>query len=330
MRMDELAAPGDRGRARAAACAFHPESWTRVYLDWMENIRPWCISRQLWWGHQIPVWYRGDGDLRRRRAAPDGRGLGARPRRARHLVLERAVAVRDARLARARRPSCARSIPTDVLVTGAGHHLPVGGADDHDGARVHRADPVLRRLHPLDHPGAGRPADVEVARHRDRPARPDQRRAAPAGVRGAAGEFPAYGADAVRWGLLAMSSGQDVRFSEDKVAQGQQLTNKLWNASRLILLRVERRRARRGRARRAVEDRWILSRLERAQGARSASGSSATTSRTPRSRSTTSSTASCATGTSSWSSRGCTGRRARARRDAAARARPRRSRSRTR
>ena len=37
---------------------FHPERpWTSVYLDWLENIRPWCISRQLWWGHQIPVWY---------------------------------------------------------------------------------------------------------------------------------------------------------------------------------------------------------------------------------------------------------------------------------
>ena len=54
----------------------------------------------------------------------------------------------------------------------------------------------------------------------------------------AGGEFPAYGADAVRWGLLAMSSGQDVKFAEDKVQQGQQLTNKLWNASRLILLGV--------------------------------------------------------------------------------------------
>ena len=47
------------------------------------------------------------------------------------------------------------------------------------------------------------------------------------------GEFPAYGADAVRFGLLAMSSSQDVRFNEDKVAQGRQLANKLWNASRL-------------------------------------------------------------------------------------------------
>ena len=71
------------------------------------------------------------------------------------------------------------------------------------------------------------------------------------------GDFPAYGADAVRFGLLAMSSTQDVRFNEDKVAQGRQLANKLWNASRLVLLRVpdgraagERaaRRDRRGRA----------------------------------------------------------------------------------
>ena len=52
-------------------------------------------------------------------------------------------------------------------------------------------------------------------------------------------KYPAYGADAVRFGLLAMSSTQDVRFSEEKVAQGRALANKLFNASRLILLRVE-------------------------------------------------------------------------------------------
>src|SRR5262249_51037625 len=83
---------------------------------------------------------------------------------------------------------------------------------------------------------------------------------------GSPGEFPAYGADAVRWGLLAMSSGQDVRFSEEKIAQGQQLRIKLWNASRLILGRIDP--AVRAAVRPVtVEDRWILSRLERASGA---------------------------------------------------------------
>jgi len=76
------------------------------------------------------------------------------------------------------------------------------------------------------------------------------------------GDFPAYGADAVRFGLLASSSTQDVRFNEERVAQGRQLANKLWNASRLILLRVSEVEPEPGAAT-ELEDRWIVSRLER-------------------------------------------------------------------
>jgi valyl-tRNA synthetase len=42
---------------------FHPENWANIYFNWLKNIRPWCISRQLWWGHQIPVWYDADGNV---------------------------------------------------------------------------------------------------------------------------------------------------------------------------------------------------------------------------------------------------------------------------
>ena len=75
-------------------------------------------------------------------------------------------------------------------------------------------------------------------------------------------EIDAHGADALRFGLLAMSSTQDVRFSDAKVEQGRDLTNKLWNASRLILLNVPEGVEPAARPLH-VEDRWILSRLER-------------------------------------------------------------------
>ena len=119
---------------------FVPKNWEKTYFDWMENIQPWCISRQLWWGHQIPAWYGPDGKVfvaetedeavaralayyaRDRR---DQRRSGARhgdasrqaravpdPRRgrARHLVLLGAVAVLDARLAGRDAGACSASI----------------------------------------------------------------------------------------------------------------------------------------------------------------------------------------------------------------------------
>ena len=181
MRMDELARPAievvESGRVQ-----IHPEGQRRRYLEWMENIRPWCISRQLWWGHQIPVWYRGD-ETYAGMEPPARRRLGARPRRARHVVLERHLAVRHARLAGP--DGGAEGLLSDRRpLDGARHPLPLGRPHGHVRARVRRRHPVRRRLRAPGHPGARRAPDVEVARHRDRPAVPDRRRPAPAGVRG--------------------------------------------------------------------------------------------------------------------------------------------------
>src|SRR6201999_3540046 len=60
-RMDELAAPAIKA-VEDDEVRIQPEQWKRVYLNWMGEIRPWCVSRQLWWGHQIPVWYCGECD----------------------------------------------------------------------------------------------------------------------------------------------------------------------------------------------------------------------------------------------------------------------------
>ncbi|TIL66929.1 MAG: valine--tRNA ligase, partial [Mesorhizobium sp.] len=58
----ELAKPAIAS-VREGRTRFVPKNWEKTYFDWMENIQPWCISRQLWWGHQIPAWYGPDGRI---------------------------------------------------------------------------------------------------------------------------------------------------------------------------------------------------------------------------------------------------------------------------
>jgi valyl-tRNA synthetase len=261
MRMDELAAPAIEV-VRSRKVKIHPESEERRYLAWLENIRPWCISRQLWWGHQIPVWYRGN-DTYVGTSPPDGEGWERDPD-----VLDTWFSSalwpfatlgwpEDTPELRAFYPTSVLSTARDIIFLWVARMVMMGleftGEVPFSDVYVHSIiqAPDGRRMSKSLGTGID-PIDLINGGPR------------PPAVFPEGGNFPAYGADAVRWGLLAMSSGQDVKFAEDKIAQGQQLTNKLWNASRLILLRIDPD-VRAAVSPRTVEDRWILSRLERAK-----------------------------------------------------------------
>src|SRR3954471_9744312 len=246
MRMDELVRPAVEA-VTDGRIAIHPENWTRVYLAWMENIRPWCISRQLWWGHRIPVWYRGD-EVHVGIDPPQGEGWEQDPD-----VLDTWFSSALWPFATlgwpADTPQLRAFYPTDVLSTAR------------DILFLWVARMVMMGLR-----FAGDVPFTDVYVHSVIQA-PDGRRMSKSLGTGIdpLELIDRYGADATRFGLLAMSSSQDVRFSEEKIAQGGQLATKLWNASRFVLLGVEPGVEAAVRPQ-TVEDRWILSRLQRAKG----------------------------------------------------------------
>ena len=263
MDMERLVKPAieavTSGRVR-----IHPASGARVYLQWMENIRPWCISRQLWWGHQIPVWYRGE-EVYCGTEPPAGEGW------------ERDPDVLDTWFSSGlwpfatlgwphETPQLRAFYPTDVLTTGREilflwvARMVMFGLEY--AGDVPFTDVYLNSI--IQAPD-GRRMSKSLGTGIDPLALIEGGPRPPVFEPG--GEFPAYGADAVRFGLMAMSSSQDVRFNEDKVAQGRQLANKLWNASRLVLLRVPEGMTVPAAAPApvTVEDAWILSRLQDAK-----------------------------------------------------------------
>ena len=203
---------------------FHPERpWTGVYLTWLENIRPWCISRQLWWGHQLPVWYRGDETYVGESEPPAGDGW------------ERDPDVLDTWFSSGLWPFATLGWPEDTPELRAFYPT-----DVHSTARDIIFLWVARMvMFGIEFTGEVPFTDVNI--HSVIQA-PDGRRMSKSlgtGIDPLDLIDRRYGADAARASaLLAMSSAQDVRFNEERVKQGQDLANKLWNASRLILLRV--------------------------------------------------------------------------------------------
>jgi valyl-tRNA synthetase len=247
MAMDELAKPAiaavEDGRIR-----IRPESQSRRYLEWLRNIRPWCISRQLWWGHQIPVWYREDEETYVGVEPPLGGGW------------ERDPDVLDTWFSSALWPFATLGWPEETAQLRAFYPTDV----------LSTARDILflwvARMVMMGLEFTGEVPFTDVYVHSIIQA-PDGRRMSKSLGTGIdpLDEIDAHGADAVRFGLLAMSSTQDVRYSSEKVRQGQALANKLFNAARYVLGNVVASTDP-APLPATIQDRWILSRLQEAKG----------------------------------------------------------------
>jgi valyl-tRNA synthetase len=251
VRMKPLAEPAIKA-VRSGKIKIVPRGWTKTYYQWMNNIRDWPISRQLWWGHRIPVWYcDADGSM--------------------HV----------SRTDLAQCPTCAGPLrqDTDVLDTWFS-----SGLWPFSTLGWPQATPELEVFYPTSCLVTGfdiiffwvaRMAMLGIKFMGDVPFRHVYIHAL---VRDAEGQkmskskgnaadpltiMDRYGTDAFRFTLAALAAqGRDIRLAEERIEGYRNFANKLWNASRLVLANLvgfDPKVAKRGRP--AVADRWILSRL---------------------------------------------------------------------
>ena len=250
-RMDELKQPA-LAALRAGEVRYHPESQHRFAIDSLENAPDWNISRQLWWGHQLPVWECPDGHLTVREDEPETCAeCGS-------TELTRSQDVLDTWFSSALWPFAILGWPERTPELDAWY----------PGTLNTTAREIIRLWeNRMIFSGLELLGDIPfraVIIHTTVLA-PDGRRMSKSLGTGLDPMelVEKHGADATRYGLLKLTSSQDVRFSEGAIEEGRKLANKLWNVSRLILANV-------GEARpelrpRSLEERWIASRLDQAQ-----------------------------------------------------------------
>lgn len=245
--MKSLAAPAIEV-VRKGKIRFVPDRWKRVYFEWMEKIKDWCISRQIWWGHQIPAWYCKNCE---------------------EIVVEEETPESC--------PKCGGKLyqDSDVLDTWFSSALwpfaTHGWPDETDELSYFYPTSVLSTARDILYLWVARMIMTGLRFGNDIPFETviihptvlnfeGRRMSKSLGT----GVDPLeliekYGTDAVRFGLMVQTSQmQDLRFSKEKIEMSRNFCNKLWNASRFILMNA-------GEAlpvcsRKNLEDRWIFSR----------------------------------------------------------------------
>ena len=256
VRMKELAAPAIEA-ANEGRVHFHPERWKRVFLSWLENVRDWCISRQLWWGHRIPAWYcDACGEVFAARTDPAAcPKCGSKKIRQDEDVLDTWFSSALWPFSTLGWPDETKDLeyyyPTDVLVTDRGiiffwvARMVMMGLKFRGEVPF---DDVYINATVLDQ--EGRKMSKSLGNGID-----------PIDIIGQ------YGADAMRFSLVLLTAeGQDVKLSPTRFEMGRNFANKLWNAARFALMNLEDAKDLPALKPEdlAFEDRWILGETSRA------------------------------------------------------------------
>ena len=268
---------------------FVPENWEKTYFNWMENIEDWCISRQIWWGHRIPAWYDKEGNYYVADSIEE-----AQEQAGENVELTQDEDVLDTWFSSAlwpfstlgwpeATPEMSRFYPTSVLVTGFdiiffwvarmimfglkfANDVPfkdiyiTGLIKDGNGQKMSKSkgnvlDPIdlidgisLEALLEKRTQGMMQPKLAEKIQKQTKKEFPDG--------------IPSFGTDAIRFTFTALASfGRDIKFDLKRVEGYRNFCNKLWNASRFVLMNLDSKSINFD-AELSSQDKWILSRLQ--------------------------------------------------------------------